>query len=124
MQPWEIARKLYEANSPDPFEVLVGNYLASGLLHSSPEIFILAKPVQHRSTTHADAWFVHLAASSPRQLNPIREFMRMMPYRLPYVLWQRALGRPGQRLHVYPWDQLARRVGLHPLDGLTSLPSQ
>ena len=124
MQPWEIARKLYEANSPDPFEVLVGSYLASGLLHSSSAIFILARPVQHKSTTHADAWFVHLAASSPRQLNPIREFMRVMPYQLPYVLWQRALGRPGQHLHVYPWDQLARRVGFLPLAGLTSLPSQ
>jgi len=126
MQPWQIARQIYESNSTDPFELLLGSYLAQGILHSSPEIFILARPVHYQATEiqAPDAWFVHLAASAPAQRNSIREFMRMMPFPLPYVLWQRSLGRPGQHFHAYPWDQLARRVGFYQFSGLTSVPSQ
>jgi hypothetical protein len=112
MLAWEIARQLHAAHSTVPFEELLGTYLRTGVLYSSQETFILARPLQYKNTEVPDAWFVHLAASSKPRPDPIGQFMRVMPHPLPYVIWQRALGRPGQHLHIYPWERLASRIGL------------
>lgn len=124
MLAWETARQWQEANCMTPFEELLGAHLSCGLVHSTPEVFLLARevrwdPVQKaiippsisRLLSPCNAWFVELAASSHHS-NPIAEFLRVATRPHEYVLWYRAsLNRP-HNLHTYKWDHLSRRVKL------------
>jgi hypothetical protein len=101
-----------------PFEEILGEHLSYGLVHSTPECFLLAREVTWDPVQRAivepgpvNAWFVELAASSDHSF-PISEFLRVATRPHEFVLWCRqAMGRKHD-IHSYRWDHLARRVGL------------
>jgi hypothetical protein len=116
MLAWEIARQWQAANCMTPFEELLGTHLSSGLVHSTPSVFLLAQEITWDPVAKEiikgipNAWFVELAAATC--LNPIAEFLRVAPRPHKYVLWYRqSIGRP-HNLHAYRWDHLSRRVGV------------
>jgi hypothetical protein len=43
MLAWEIARQWQEANCMTHFEEILGAHLSCGLVHSTPEVFLLAQ---------------------------------------------------------------------------------
>ena len=111
-----------------PFEEILGAHLSCGLVHSTPEVFLLAQEVswdaekseiRNQKSEMPNAWFVELAASGTQvsglrsQVSPIREFMRVAPRSHEFVLWYRAARNRPHNIHAYKWDHLARRVGLH-----------
>lgn len=114
---WEIARDRWRADgATEPFGGLVANYLREGgYTVAFPEIFVLAMPVAFRDggmvsgTPDVDTWFVHLAAMTPEFLakgaNPVAAFLRLAPFRLPFVAWHR---RGQGTLRRYPTDRLLR----------------
>jgi hypothetical protein len=127
MLAWEIARQWQAANCMTPFEELLGGHLSCGLVHSTPEVFLLAQECHWTGTEMIsrrdaeaqglpiNAWFTELAAASPtvQQSNsPIAEFLRVAPHPHTYVLWYRAARNRPHNIHAYKWDHLARRVGL------------
>lgn len=133
MLAWDTARQWQADNCITPFEEVLGRHLVSGLVHSTPSVFLLATEChwsgsemidQHEAASQGkkvNAWFVELAASGePSTLDPrpstapIRQFMRVATRSHQFVLWYRqAQGRP-HNLHAWRWDHLARRVGFTP----------
>lgn len=106
-----------------PFEEILGAHLSSGLVHSTPSVFLLARevtwdPVAREILSPSDfslspfnAWFVELAASANHSA-PIAEFLRVASRPHEFVVWYRASRNRPHNLHAYRWDHLARRVGL------------
>jgi hypothetical protein len=133
MLAWEIARQWQEANCMTPFEEILGAHLSGGLVHSTPEVFLLAREVtwdpvakeilQPSAFSLAgpavashplrqpspNAWFVELAAGACH--NPVKEFLRVAPRSHQFVLWCRQSKGRKHDIHAYKWDHLARRVG-------------
>ena len=142
MLAWEIAHQWQQANCMTPFEELLGAYLSIGLVHSTPEVFLLAREVTWDPVTREilqpsafslqpspNAWFVELAASGTqvsgfrfagpagashplRHPSPVREFMRVATHPHEFVLWCRQSADRKHDIHAYKWDHLARRVNL------------
>jgi hypothetical protein len=125
MLAWEIARQWQSENCMTPFEEILGAHLSCGLVHSTPEVFLLAQEVswdaekseiRNQKSEMPNAWFVELAAGTQvsglrSQVSPIREFMRVAPRSHEFVLWYRAARNRPHNIHAYKWDHLARRVG-------------
>jgi hypothetical protein len=109
MLAWQIARNLYESEPGNRFEDLLGHFFQHGIVHSTPENFLLAKQVCYPESeiTPANAWFIPLASTT----GSLKQLMGALPHPLSYVIWQRALGRPGQHYHIHPWHKLAAKVG-------------
>ena len=93
----EEAKGFYaKLGNPLWFEKDLGNYLLDGYIHSTPTSLILGKPVRRDGgdpdnqwwddEKQCDAWFVKFAAGE----GMIREFIRSMPYQLPFIGWMRA----------------------------------
>ena len=102
-----------------PFEEILGAHLSGGLVHSTPEVFLLAQEVswnaekseiRNQKSEMPNAWFVELAAATCR--NPMRELLRVAPRSHEYVLWCRQSKGRKHDIHSYKWKHLARRVGL------------
>jgi hypothetical protein len=115
VQPaWQIAKQWHEKYIPEqPFSEAVLNCFKEGLLYSSPEIFLCAREVLWDGETaymsnRPNAWFVHMAASSGHA-NPVKAFMQAATKPHRWVLWHR---RNEERLRVFNWESLARKVGL------------
>ena len=100
-----------------PFEEVLGQYLSSGLMHSTPSIFLLAREVHWDNVQkeiiegRPNAWFVELAASAGHS-RPVKEFMRVASRYHKWALWYRASKSGNHHIHAYRWHMLARRVGL------------
>lgn len=109
--PWQIAKEYWQENNPcQPFEVLLGKYISNGgYVWSSPDFFILGfKAViesvgEPRPDSEGNAWFIHLAATSPRKrgVSFLSEFMRLAPEPLPFI----AFHRRG-KWKVYRWEKM------------------
>lgn len=78
-------------------------HLLGGYVFSTPSYFIMGRAVNADGTNEqivdptyhfevADCWHVYLAAGE----NPFGEFLRLMPYELPYISWERK-----NRLRIY-----------------------
>lgn len=105
-----------------PFEELLGWHLSCGLVHSTPEVFLLAQEchwtgaemISRRGAKAQglliNAWFVELAAATCR--NPMREFLRVATHPHKFVLWCRQAQGRKHDIHSYKWNHLARRVNL------------
>jgi hypothetical protein len=121
---WQRAKEAWEdQHTGIAFEDLVGRYISEGgYVYSAPDLFVLAMPVR-KSTDgrcvhddeEGDAWFLKLAALSSeasqevKRIGPtelLARFMKLAPYALPYVIWER---QRSNRLHRYKWDQLEAR---------------
>jgi len=109
---WEIARKLQQGNSEKPFEVLLGEHLSCGLVHSTPSLFLLAHQVRWDPVAgqivsgKPNAWFVALAAAAQR--GSLQEFLRIAGRPMDFVLWCRQFGGRNPRIHAWRWDRFQR----------------
>lgn len=115
MQPaWQIAKQWFEKHIPEqPFSEAVVDCLKDGVVYSSPEIFICGQEVLWDGesvymSSRPNAWHVYMAASSGHA-NPVRAFMQTATKPHRWVLWRR---RNEDRLRVFDWGTLARKVGL------------
>jgi hypothetical protein len=116
MTPWQRAKAWWDDHSTDEtFEETLGWHLSHGVVHASPELFMLARQVYwdaEREEMHDDrepnAWFVELAAST-RCANPVRECMRVVPHAQQYALWCR---HNSFEIRAYDWRKLSKKVRL------------
>jgi hypothetical protein len=119
MVAWEIARKWQTKNCIVSFEELLGLYLSTGLVHSTPSVFLLAQevtwdPIKKKIVQgNSNAWFVELAASACHA-KAVQEFLRIVPFSHPWVLWCRQSNGRKHDIHAYAWHKLAKRVGFKP----------
>ena len=107
-QPWQLAKKWHlEIGSTVSFEQLLGMYMNSGYVWSSPTEFVLGRQVrlEDGAITHGEpnAWFVHLAAGE----EPFKRFLELAPNKQEYVCWNR---RGKEKLHIYKWNTFKRRL--------------
>jgi hypothetical protein len=102
--------KLGDANN---FERDLAAYLAAGYVISSPKGIVLTKPVKIAagppdgqwwdSEWGCDAWFVKFASGDCG----ISNFIKSMPYELPFVGWMRALKK--KPIRWWGLEQILRR---------------
>jgi len=117
MLPWEVARRWQQENSSATFEETLGAHLSSGVVHSTPSVFILAHEVTWDPHSKEivkgfpNAWFVELAAAA-NHANPVLEFLRFAQYPHQWALWRRQSTARKHDIHAYPWNRLCKRVGL------------
>lgn len=114
--PWQRARDWWlECGDGQPFETLVGQYIAGGhYVWSSPTEFVLAAEVRLHNGVMAqsvspNAWFLHLAAAAKGQFHPAA-FLRLAPRPHETVCWHRR-----GRLQVFRWAQFAGRQPAPPM---------
>jgi hypothetical protein len=74
--------------------------LAKQCRRDNPETVLLPRHIEMRP----DTWFIWLAVGQGR----MEALLRMLPYRLPWVAWQRH-GR-GMRVRWYRWEQVERML--------------
>ena len=111
MTAWQVAKQWQEENDATAtFEELLGAHLSCGLVHSTPNIFLLAGETrwnaeeQRFESGEPNCWFVRLAAAVGRQ-NACGEFMRIFPHAHAYVAWFR---RSGFEPRIYQWSKLLK----------------
>jgi hypothetical protein len=114
MTAWERAKQWQdEHDATATFEELLGIHLSSGLVHATPQVFLLAGEVrwnaeeQNFEPGEPNCWFVTLAAAVGHA-NPVREFMRVATRPQQYAAWCR---RGSFEPRVYSWDKLMKKVG-------------
>jgi hypothetical protein len=114
MTPWQKAKQWHDEHVTDEtFEETLGWHLSNGLVHSTPEVFLLAHETHWDGEECDDdqepnAWFVELAASTGHA-NPVREFMRVASRPQQWALWCR---HNTFEIKPHDWGKLARKVGL------------
>ena len=113
MTPFDKAILWQREHTTEPFEDLLAWHLRSGLVFSTPAVFLLAHEAHYSPETKdmnydlpPNAWFVPLAAATGCA-NPIAEFLRVATRPQPWALWCR---RNAFRIHAYPWNALAKKV--------------
>jgi len=115
MLPWQRAKQWWDDHSTDEtFEETLGWHLSSGLVYSTPEVFLLARQVYWNAETEEmhdegehNAWFVELAAATGCG-NPVREFMRVASRPQQYALWCR---HNTFEIKAHDWAKLLKKVG-------------
>jgi hypothetical protein len=114
MLPWQKAKQWQEDNDATAtFEELLGWHLANGLVHATPEVFLLASELRWNAeekcfeSGEPNAWFVTLAAGAAGT-NPVRECLRVAPHPQQYAAWCR---RGSFEPRVYSWEKLMNKVG-------------
>lgn len=118
LTPVEGAARWWREHSTEGFEERVAWHFACGLVWSSPVCFMLAHEVYWDVERGAlglngeapNAWFVELAVVRGGRVNPVRECMRVAPWRHRYAAWCR---RGEFRVKVFDWEKLSRKVGLN-----------
>ncbi len=101
MSAIEEAREMFKANGLD-FDEQLGWYLEHGLVVSTPDRFLMAKPIRSWvgdddwDAPDADCWYVHAAVGK----NCLEWFVMQAPYRLPKLAWRR-IKDPLNRLRCY-----------------------
>lgn len=113
MTPFEQAVAVYEREGcAESFREDLEAHLLNGYVFSTPDTFLMGRLVQHDADPAlilnpwhrfetGDCWMVYLAAG-----NIVREVERWMPYRLPYVAWERE-----NKLRVWSVERLLRFTG-------------
>ena len=108
------AKKFYsKIGESNDFERDLGTYLRDGYVSASPKHILLSKPVRRDGGDpdsqwwddegQCDAWFVKFAAGDGQ----FGEFLKAMPYDLPFIGWMRALKR--KPVMYWPTKQIFRR---------------
>lgn len=104
------ARSLF-ANSKQDFETQLGWYLQHGVVISTPDRFLMAKPIHAArgddewAVKDADAWYVHVAVGH----GCLRWWLQQAPYSLPKLAWRR-MKDPANSLRVYPTESFLRHA--------------
>jgi hypothetical protein len=115
MTPWQKAKQWWDKDLTDEtFEEVFGWHLTNGIVHSSPDIFLLVHEVHWDAAAEEiyddrepNAWFCELAAANCA--NPVREFMRVLPHPHPWALWCR---HNTFETRAFDWAKLAKKVRL------------
>jgi len=111
MKPIEQAKAHYLSHNLN-FEQDLGYYLLNGYVHSTPEQFIMFKPIEAKDGEKSwnpvtpDAWYVHYASGN----NSLFWFINKAPYYLPNIAWMRNKGASAQQLKVYDSKRLYDRL--------------
>jgi hypothetical protein len=98
VQPLSIAKELF-TRADWPFEEDLARYLQHGYVCSSPERFLMFRPVDSSdplkwvSWGKADAWWVQAAVGGPG----IRWFLQMIPEVPSKIMWCRGFRGDGRR---------------------------
>jgi hypothetical protein len=113
MTPWQKAKQWWDNHSTQDFWELVGEHLSSGLVHATPEVFLLASELRWNAEEERfeggepNCWFVTLAAGTAGT-NPVRECLRVAPHPQQYAAWCR---RGSFEPRVYDWNKLISKTG-------------
>ncbi len=102
MTPIQIAKQIREEQIPEEeFDDILDEhiYAQNGVVVSNPVCFAMAKAVE---INHKHCWYVDTAVGK------LGEILRAMPFRLPYVAFQR--GKRGNKLKIYPTSSILRLV--------------
>jgi hypothetical protein len=113
MSPIERARKVYDTERcARTFGEDINLYLQNGFVFSTPDYFIMGRPVDHEQCYEMvtnpefvfprevqDCWLVALAAGD----DAFAQFFRLEPYPLPYIAFER-----DNKLRVYRSGQILR----------------
>lgn len=117
MTPIDRVRMLYTANSPRTFEEDVAAHLNHGYLFSTPEYFLMARPVYSEATqeqmnnvwqtfhpTLWDTWYIYAFAvrDDSGLAGLVKKLLRHMPFFLPLLAWERS----GQPLEFFSTRKL------------------
>ena len=105
MTPLEIARATHEGYGVEPFHVALAAHFAHGVVISTPEVFMLMRPVNTAGRRekfddpgymfdNPDCWHCYLASGD------LSQFGRYIPYFLPYISYVRK-----NQLRVRPLTQ-------------------
>ena len=116
MLSWQRAKQWHDEHiATETFEETLGWHLSNGLVHSTPQVFLLAREVhwdaeqkEMHDEGEQNAWFVELAAASSCT-NPVREFMRVASRPHKWALWCR---HNSFEIKAHTWAQLAKKVRL------------
>lgn len=93
------------------FEEQLSHYLAYGVVISTPDRFIMAKPIRSSvgdddwNAPDADCWYVHCAVGK----GCLEWFLLQAPYRLPKLAWRRFKDREN-RLKYYSTNTFERLI--------------
>lgn len=108
----ETAAKLYQSRGL----VLARDieaYLAGGYIIATPDKLLLWRACRRASPDiwladqgEADAWFVGLAVGTG-----LRQFVREMPYYLPFIAWRRAFKDESARVRTYQTERIIQLTG-------------
>ena len=108
--PFEQIVRLYE--SPTKFFQELNNYLVGGVVISTPSIFMMLKPIDHKKeprgqwyAENPDCWYVRWASG----LGGLKAMMDAVEP-LPYVMFTRLTEEGTTELRKYKWDSMYRRV--------------
>jgi hypothetical protein len=113
VKPYEAAREIYFKEScPRTFAEDLGYHLHNGYVFSTPDFFLMGRPVCIGATYEEitdpihifpehDAWFIYLAAGK----GYLRNFLKLEPYALPYFGWERS-----NKIRFYPRERILRHV--------------
>ncbi|HVU38092.1 MAG TPA: hypothetical protein VHC95_07135 [Opitutales bacterium] len=118
MTPIQQAVKAYESLGRN-FAEDHGAYLEFGYVVSTPNWFVMARPVNlaqparwltvddlnstFPNCPEAEAWYVQFACGR----GALRRFMQHLPFWLPKICWKRSLKKPHSPLRIYRLDRLA-----------------
>lgn len=116
MSPAELAAQLYQDPGDVSFRELVEAHLLGGYVHSTPEGFVLARPVDSKADEadivnpwvifpreQCDTWWIYLAAGDLASLLPL------FPYPLPFIGWQRCF-KGGEHLKFYRFESARKAL--------------
>lgn len=113
MTPWQKAKAWQdEHDATTNFWTLLGEYLSAGVVHSTPNIFMLAQEARWNAEEkrfedgEPNCWFIRLAAAVGCS-NPVWDYMRALPHQHKYCAWIRR-GQLWPR--VYEWEKIEKKV--------------
>ena len=115
MTPYQRAQLAHNSDPDnDPFEEVIVAHFLTGIVISTPDVFLLARPVESSDPSptdpfevydNPDTWHIHLAAGD------LSKIADSLPYPLPLVSFVRK-----NRLHFYrlaPRSDLIERIRRH-----------
>lgn len=126
MSPIDKVRALYTDKSPRTFEEDLTAHFNHGYVFSTPEYFLMARPVWHEATQEAinnvwktfhpvlwDTWYIYAFAlrHDGGLAGLVKNLLTHMPFYLPLVAWERS----GDALSFFSTDKLFHKYAkLHP----------
>ena len=117
MSPLDKVRALYTTESPRTFEEDLTAHFNHGYVFSTPEYFLMARPVFSEASQHEindvyqtfnpsfwDTWYIYAFALREDQglQGLVKNLLTHMPFYLPLVAWERS----GQFLSFFSTDKL------------------
>ncbi len=95
----DMARKVYEKNGRTDFDQDLAKHLENGFVISNPWAFMMLR-VNVDMPSAKPSWHVTVAAG------PMHILFRMLPFRLPYITFQR--GKGSKQIRKIPFDRIKR----------------